>query len=395
MITLLLRSFLIFSVAMWPVKGPAQEVEIRKSQLPMPSDLAAYEYIRVLVLDGVPSFQLSLTQPYKVYDAENRLILQGGALAGTAVKLAGQSFMIGSQSFSSPYIRLDAKGLIKVNDKTYGESIVLLKNPKGGMDVVNEVDLERYLKGVLPKEVSAGWPPESLKAQAVASRTYAFFRMVERASEPYDVASDVTSQVFGGESAFDERTSAAVDATRGLILIYRGSLFPAFFHSNSGGHTTDAASVWSIKAHPALKGVKSEFSLNEKHAAWSEEFTYAEMETALRKHGVALRGLTGVKPDDLDDSGRYRTMILYDQAGRTKVKSSEFRIALDPFRFKSTLLTSFNENARGMIFRGRGWGHGVGLCQYGNKNLAGLGYDFESILKYYYPSTNLHYIGRL
>lgn len=392
MLTLFLRSILIFSVALFPFKGTAEQPEIRKSELPLPAHPSSYQYIRVLILEKAPSFRIAIPQSYQIFDAADKPLLQGAQIIDMNIARQGNLIYLGAHGFDTPYVRIQTSGLIKVKDKGYADTIVILPNPAAGLDVVNEVGLEKYLKGVLPKEVLPGWPPETLKAQAIVSRTYAFFRMLEKADETYDVASDVTSQVFGGAESHDPRTDAAVDATRGMVLTYRGKIFPAFFHSNSGGFTTRAETVWDIEPHPVLKGVASELSLKEKNAAWHGDFTYAEIEKALIKYGVKVQGVYKIKFKNQDNSGRYVDVEISDKKGRLDMRASEFRMALDPFRFRSTLITSVAESSTGITVRGRGWGHGVGLCQYGSRHLGSLGYTYKDILNFYYPLTNITYL---
>jgi len=395
MLALFLRSILIFSVAVWPFKTADQDLVIRKSQLALPADFEAFNYIRVLILDQKKSFSLDIAKNYVIKEANGRQLFQGSQLTNMEVRRDGAFLVLGIQRFETPFIRIESKqGTIKINQNSYAESIAVLRGANGLLQVVNEISLERYLKGVLPKEAIAAWPAETLKAQAVASRTFALFKMLERQDEVYDVSADVTSQVYGGEDAQDERTNAAVDATRGLILTYNNKIFPAFFHSNSGGYTTTADSIWDVESHPSLKGVESTLSLKEANGAWHGDFTLPQIEQKLKAYGIKVNGLQRVKMIDKDFSGRYRYVLLYDSAGKLKMRSSEFRMAMDPFKFKSTLITSIYENGNTLTFRGLGWGHGVGLCQYGSKKLGSLGYTYEQILKYYYPLSNITRFGK-
>jgi len=277
---------------------------------------------------------------------------------------------------------------VEIENRKYHNVIQLLKNPARSLTVVNEIDVEDYLKGVLPWESNPDWPKEALKAQAVVSRTYAIFKNIENRDFPFTLSADVGSQVYSGKSIEHPLSNQAIADTRGEILTHNGKIFPAFFHSTCGGKTTRADYQWKIEPHPSLKGVECPFCVGSKYDAWKAEFSVSEVQNLLAKKGYALEGLEMITPDKLDESERPRFFVIRHAQGSLRLSANGFRLALGPDRIRSTKIRVEKKGDR-FLFKGRGWGHGVGMCQWGAKHLAELGYRYTDILRYYYPRSEI------
>lgn len=258
----------------------------------------------------------------------------------------------------------------------------------GGKPVlVNTVDLEDYLVGVVSSEVPAKWPLESLKAQAVAARTYALARSQGRAKEPWDLDDTTASQAYAGAHVENEPAARAVRQTAGKVLFFGGKLAETYFHSNCGGRTADAGRVWSGSS-PYLRGVACGFCNNGKHHAWEATLDCAEAGRKLAAAGLAPKGdLTGIEPLD-EDHGRAYTFTLRTTGGKASAKASAVRNALGADVLRSTRFEAEFRGGR-VSFKGLGWGHGIGLCQEGAQGMAEEGYDCAHILAHYYPGTVL------
>ena len=142
-------------------------------------------------------------------------------------------------------------GKIAINRQLY-DGTIQIKKKNGGLLVINEIDIERYLQGVVPAEMPPDWEMEALKVQAVISRTYALYQRESRKGKEYDLVNTILGQVYKGESVEDSRASVAIAQTKGQILSYDGGLALTFFHSTSAGPTEDAAERWNM-LHPAEK----------------------------------------------------------------------------------------------------------------------------------------------
>jgi stage II sporulation protein D len=257
----------------------------------------------------------------------------------------------------------------------------------GALAVVNEVDLEEYVKGVVPAEMNSAWHIEALKVQAIVARTYALYQRKSAAGRDYDVAASTQDQVYRGRRKRDERVELAVEATRGLVLTYGGEPIFSAFSSTAAGPTEDAVNVWS-KEFPYLKGVDCPFDMSSPYYQWRAELRTADVETALRGQGFAVGTIAALTPMDYSRAGRVVRLRILHSGGELVLRGEELRKAVG-----YTVLPSTQFDARiagqSVVFAGRGAGHAVGLCQWGAKEMAALGYGYETILGYFFPGTEL------
>ena len=390
------RMLLLLAFSLWPLSGKAQhpDAEIKKSQLEIPAGIENNLKVRVSLVQSAPAVTISTDTPFHVFDGDGRLLFKGNQIRNTKVSAGLEGIQLGHQTFSRLPVTLDAgDAVLHVDKRTYRNSLKFSKTPSGRLLVINEVGLEDYLRGVVPWEANPKWTQEALKAQAVVSRTYALFKMIENKDESFSVSNDVISQVYGGVTTEKEATNRAIDATRGQILVYQGKIFPAFFHSTCGGHTTRAENAWPIEPHPALRGVTCGFCAESPHYYWKTSVSAQEIQRALKRSGFTVAGIQKISPVDLDESGRARFFMIEYSTGKLKIPSNDFRLLLGPMKFKSVLIQHVMRDGNSFIFQGHGWGHGVGMCQYGAKKMGELGYTYKQILDYYYPGSEMVTVG--
>ncbi|WP_455370155.1 SpoIID/LytB domain-containing protein [Petrachloros mirabilis] len=256
-----------------------------------------------------------------------------------------------------------------------------------GFLVINQVDFEEYVKGVVPSEVNSNWHPEMLKAQAVAARTYALYQQMLSATREYDVSATVQDQVYKGKNGVDSAVVRAVDETRGLVLTYQGAPIYAAFSSTAAGLTEDAVNVWS-KEYPYLKGVECPFDLESPYYQWKVSFRLETLEKNLRQQGFAVGTIAAITPMTFSRGGRVATLRLVHSEGELTLRGEDLRKAVGYSTVPSTQFT-IETVGRDVVLSGYGAGHAVGMCQWGAKELAELGYPFSTILSYYYPGTEL------
>ncbi len=365
---------------------------LKDLSFPLPQDLKGYHKIRILVIKNRPEVQVSCRSPFEVFDDQGRSVFKGASLTGATIKPMAEGVQWWNQVVPTRFLLLQSVGNgVRVGGTgLFGDTILFYKNPKGSLDVINELDLDDYLKGVLPFEGNPKWAFESLKAQAIVSRTFALTRMIERHDQEYDVMSGIFSQVYTGKNLENEKTNEAIAATKGEVLTYNGKLFPAYFHSTCGGATTAADLVWPVKPHPALQGVECRFCEKSPHYKWEARIMPAEIKEKLAKHGMPVNEVLGIKTGKVDRTGRAHTLIIKSTWWEKTLDADAFRVWFDPMKLKSNLITRIRLNDDGaFVFKGKGWGHGVGLCQYGMKYLGELGYGFKEILGYYYPGSQV------
>ncbi|TAK09079.1 MAG: SpoIID/LytB domain-containing protein [Candidatus Manganitrophaceae bacterium] len=277
-------------------------------------------------------------------------------------------------------------GKIAVNRQIFDGVISIKKRPEGLL-VVNEIDIERYLQGVVPAEMPPDWEMEALKVQAVISRTYALYQRESRRGKEYDLVNSVLGQVYQGDSIKDSRASLAIAQTRGQVLTYEGGLALTFFHSTSAGPTEDASERWNISL-PYLKGVSCPLDRDSPYHEWKRTISLDALESALGKMGYPVGAIATLAPLQWSRAGRLLTVRILYSGGELIVKAEDLRKALGYKILPSTHFT-IDSFGREVQIRGMGYGHGVGLCQWGAKVMAESGLNFDEILLYYYPGVTL------
>ncbi len=269
--------------------------------------------------------------------------------------------------------------------------------------ILARVPIEEYLYGVVAGEVPTSWPLEALRAQAVASRTFAYFEYRSRSNEEYDVHATTRSQVWRPALAVEPPVKRAVDSTRGIVLTEKDAIFKTFFHSECGGFTADARWVFTKTPILALSGIRCPRCADKsnKPTSWSVSYSRQEISDRLKKAGLFKQGGQIRMIQALDHEGnplgrrlgRVVTIeiTLAGGSGTTiRIPANDFRLAMgaDRKNISSTYMVIEGGGEQRITFSGYGWGHGVGLCQYGAVYCAEkLKYDFLDILALYYPGT--------
>ena len=284
----------------------------------------------------------------------------------------------------------DADKFLECAGLGYRGALVVRSVEGDRVTVVNELSIDDYLKGVLPREVIVTWPDQALRVQAVASRTYLASHLGSHAKQGFDLCSEVHCQVYGGMAKEHPKTNDAVESTRDQILVYGGKPISAFFHSHCGGSTEQVQPVWGPANKPYLPRKKCGYCKANPRYTWSLSLRGEEILSALRaKTAVKGAKLKTLRVKKKSMSGRTQTITVVTDAGRYDLSGNEFRIALHPEKIRSTLWTEFKRHGDGYQFQGKGWGHGVGMCQWGAKGQAEAGRDYRDILDFYYPHSEL------
>ncbi|MYC28239.1 MAG: SpoIID/LytB domain-containing protein [Nitrospira sp. SB0662_bin_26] len=253
--------------------------------------------------------------------------------------------------------------------------------------IVNVVDLEDYVAGVVSSEVNPEWHEELLRTQAVAARTYVLYKQLENAAQPFDVYASVQDQVYTGRQKVNRAVLDAVDRTRGQVLTYGGRPIFAVYSSTTAGPTEDAMNVWA-KDLPYLKGVACPFDQKSPWYEWRATIPFDTVEARLKEEGYPIGWLATLTPYGMTTAGRVKGIRILHSRGELVITGQEFRRILGYANVRSTRF-SIERIDRHVVFAGKGAGHGVGLCQWGAKEMAELGYPYQSILRYYYPGTEI------
>jgi stage II sporulation protein D (peptidoglycan lytic transglycosylase) len=249
-----------------------------------------------------------------------------------------------------------------------------------GLYLINELPLEQYVESVVAAEVGTNWENEALKAQAVISRTYAVSRMLSNGHQKFHITSTVLHQVYKGNQSQMQITNA-VRGTAGEILTYNGKSIEAFYHSTSGGMTEDPEDVFG-KSYPYLKPVKTSCEISP-YWIWERKIPLTELEKAMN-----IKGLKTMAIHSRTTTGRVRELIISSVEGKSVIKATELRKLLGWSRLPSTNF-QIRVNGTWVTFEGKGYGHGVGLCQWSALQMAKEGKNYREILSYFYPGTEI------
>lgn len=347
--------------------------------------------IRVLVVKGVKQVPISVQGPWTLLDeARGEVLQEGDRTVFADVKAVGSGISFGGKFFPTKKIALEParESSITVDKRRFRGHVTILAGPDQTLNVINVVELDQYIKGVLYHEISHKWPIEAIKAQAVAARSYAVYAMGQNKGREFDVTNDIYSQVYGGRNSERYRTGLAVDETKGQVLTYNGKILPAFFHATCGGVTESASEIWNIDL-PPLRGELCPYCKNSPHMHWKKNFRLKDIQTKLNANGHKIGLIEKIEIIQRNASDRIRTLKVTSREGKTITMSGkDFRNIVGPNIIRSN---SYEIVMRGYYvdFYGRGWGHGVGFCQWGAYGMAQLHFDYKTILRHYYPGVQL------
>lgn len=254
-----------------------------------------------------------------------------------------------------------------------------------------EIDIEEYIAGVLAGEMKNDWPEEALKAQAILARTFATEFLTSDTSkyEGADLSTDIKEAQAWNKKEVNERINKAVEETSGMVAVSGGKYIKAWFHSHGGGQTALAKEGLEYKDNdtPYVKSVKSLDSKDAppEDAQWTAEFSKGQIIEAAKKMGKNLKGVSKIEVGEKGDSGRALVLNI----DGTAVSAPGLRIALDSTKMKSTLLTNIEVRGDKVVFKGKGYGHGVGMPQWGAYAMAKDGKKASEIVKYYFKDVEI------
>ena len=268
-------------------------------------------------------------------------------------------------------------------DRSYAGSLTV-RAVGGRLQIVNEVPFVDYVASVVASEYPFS-EIEGVKAQAVLARTYAARRLDP--ARGYDLDDHEGAQVYKGAGAVTDRSWRAASETSGETLTYDGELAEAVYSSSSGGHTADNETIWNGRPVPYLRGVPDPYDADAPDHTWTTTASSREVHRALsRRYRGSVRGL---RITDVSREGRVRRIEL---AGSQEISGSDFRAVVNhALGYRTIRSTRFELATRGgdYVFTGRGFGHGVGMSQYGARGQAREGRSYRDILAYYFQGTTV------
>lgn len=311
----------------------------------------------------------------------------------TIEREAGLRLGVRGHSLSAPGFLVESPvGPLAVNGRQYRDKLRIIPGPNRDVWVINELPMDEYLVGLINFEISSQWPMEALKAQVVAARTYAFYQRGNRSGELFDVDAGVIDQVYGGVGREDARSRKAVQETRGELILHQGSPIFAVYSSCCGGKTEEGENLW-MGAFPYLRTVECNYCLDSPHFLWNYSLDGVRLATALEGSSTPGSRFLGLQIDERSQSRRVLRLTVQTERDRWQISGKDFRRLLGYDLLRSTNFVVAQKDGA-YQFSGLGWGHGVGLCQWGARGMADAGMDYLSILKYYYQDVEIGKIPR-
>jgi stage II sporulation protein D len=344
--------------------------------------------LRVLLINDTREAQLAINGSYQITGSLTNIIDQGQGLQKSKIFITNGCINIGNKQYNNSEIRITGlrDGAIELNNIRYRGEIRIVQQFNNKFSVIEEIDLESFISGVLGSEMPPTWDEEALRAQAVTARTYAMYKKKIRGNEVYHL--DMLELAYRGMSSESPRLNKIVRDTKGVVMVYNWNIFPAYFHSTCGGHTENANSVFGKDSIPPLSGVTCNYCNNTKYSRWSTDINKSEIERRLRDAKVYVSNIYSIKAINLGAGKHGSRVEIVSENGSKEMNANDFRLMVGPNYLYSTAFDSKN-NGKSITFSGRGWGHGVGLCQYGAQAMAEKGFQWTAILKHYYPKIEL------
>lgn len=374
-------------------------------------------WVRVLLADDVERCTMQIHGGFSVLSGDAETLVPETIFIERGVPmnvwLSGGELIIAGRSFAASELTIlpDNPYIFTFDGNDYRGKLTLRANDDGlSFDAINVVPLEPYLAGVVGAEMPDYWQSEALKAQAIAARTYCLFNKLKFGSRRHwDVTRTQASQVYLGLRAESPRVWEAVNDTLGQVLVCRQDsgaeeVFPTYYSSTCGGHTEDAKNVFGDTFGP-LCGVDCPYCRDVARPNiffWPiVQFDKAEVTTALQQKYPQLKELGDItriepaKQSDYNDFSRLTMVKLTGSTGRSEfIRAEDLRLTIDPtgsrLRSTSCRIITMDGPAKTSTWAfidGRGFGHGVGLCQCGAEGMARKGKTAEEILSHYYPGA--------
>lgn len=380
----------------------------------------AVDASRVRVSLGVlPSITLAATGAWRLIDGNGRVAAEGGV--GDRLSLSGAAGTVTIAGATAParellpplsFVASSSGAMVSVNQRRYrGELTIVVAD--SGVRVVNRLAVEAYLRGVVPRELGVRGAADraALEAQAVAARSYVITRL-GNAARTFDVTATTSDQVYGGVDAENAVADAAVAATEGLVLVYNGRVVSAPYHSTCGGSTAAPDEIWRSQNEPFLQRVSDRIPGSDRYycdiaprfrweRSWGADSLTAVVERYLRGYAQVPAGPVGdvrrVTVDGQTPSGRVAALWVETSRGRYRLRGNDIRYVLrspggellNSTYFSPELVTASDGRLTRLTIRGHGYGHGVGMCQWGAIGRARAGQDFRTILRTYFPGTTV------
>ncbi len=337
--------------------------------------------LRVAIERGVNQVKVGSSTTGIIKDSTGRTLGQLPAMSAYYAQAVPGGVALDKWQSGLFWIEPTGKGFVYIGDRWYRGRTLVIPTEKG-LTAVNWVDDQEYLYSVIGGEMDARWPSEALKAQAIAARTYALYEREKQRNNPiYDLGNTPDRwQIYKGVISESPATYAAVDATAGQVLTYKNKIILSVFHACSGGHTENVEDVWKNPL-PYLRAVQ-DYDQNISECNWVKTFSPGEMSAKFPEVGNVKEMI----PETYSPFRSVKVLKIVGDKGAKVLQGEEVRTAL---RLKSTRFNVTKGADGGFVLQGLGFGHALGMSQWGAYNLARRGANHLQILGHYYQGVAL------
>ncbi|MDD2707829.1 MAG: SpoIID/LytB domain-containing protein [Verrucomicrobiae bacterium] len=282
-----------------------------------------------------------------------------------------------------------------VAGRDYKGAVRVVPNDRGGCDVINILELEDFLLGVVAREMDPKGPLEALKAQAIAARSHALHQICTSGNRSCDLVANL-SQAYMGQPKLNKNIVLAIETTRGQVLVFKNKCFPSYFHSSCGGHTETEADIWETKNESMLPAaVVCPWCVRSSQNRWTFKISRSALRQILKEAGLTTGPTPSLSITRKTAGGHILRITIRSETGVLALSGEKFRALLGYGNLKSTLFDassaprSVNAPDEIIVFHGNGFGHGVGLCQFGAEQMARQGATSTKILNHYFPKARV------
>jgi stage II sporulation protein D len=309
-----------------------------------------------------------------------------------ALAARGSELLLDGKPVPAPLVVRAARAPLRIDGRVLSGRVEAWSE-KGGLVLVNALDLEDYVAAVVASEVPSGWPPAALQAQAVAARTYAVAQKIAQgAGARAHLGASMLDQVYAGAGNLTTGARKASQATAGEVLTWEAAPIAAYFSSSCGGRGESGEAAFKLPpgSAPYLPGGDDgDADAGAPRLAWTVRRTLEDLSAVLRKADRLQAPISGISVSATTPAGRVSRVLLRTARGSEVPMSGAELRQLVGYTALPSLWFTVSVEGEAAVFRGRGSGHGVGLCQWGARGRAARGETYQQILGHYYPGAEI------
>lgn len=344
--------------------------------------------VRIKVFDNVRTLHVEGRGLELIDTYRNLSLFRNKGLSYIVLSAAPGGILVNSRLYPARMVTLlFAGGVVKINKKLLRGHLEIANVDTRHLIVVNEVNLEAYVAGLVNAEMPHNWPLQALEAQAVVARTYALWQKARHLDAYFDMDAGFMDQVYNGAESEDNKGWKAVNATYGQVITYGGKPILAMYHSICGGETENSEDAIGYK-YPYLRAVKCGFCRTAPGFRWKYSISFRALADRLIVKGYTLSAVYGFQVLKRSRTNRVMVARVITDHGNIDLDGASLRAAVGYDKLRSTLF-HFRIKDGTIEFHGTGFGHGVGMCQWGAYGMAKKGYNYQQIIHFYYKGVKI------